>query len=204
MDKFQGVRFTSFASVQGIIDYYKSIGKTTLAIVTSESKGYVPWNADIVQVGNEPDVQSTYMSPSDYAALWNLYRNTYPGFTMFSAGLASGGLNAVNYLDMALPKMQRKPDAIAIHPYNKTASDAAGDFDLMWNAFQIPVVATEWYRPADQCWDFQAMLNGPDGRSKVWNSWFCYSDQMETPFGLLDVNGNPKDVAGSLISSPYI
>jgi|GEM_PF-5166974 len=43
---FRGVRFVSRRSIQGKIDELKRAGLTVMAIITSESQGYVPWNAD--------------------------------------------------------------------------------------------------------------------------------------------------------------
>jgi hypothetical protein len=195
---FRGVRAVSNARYVDRITTLRSMGLDVLAVVTDESQGFVPWNASIVQVGNEPDGPGG-MTPREYADYWNIYRETYPDFRMFSAGLCSGGMNAVNYLAAAWPDMRIKPEAIAIHPYNKTPQEAAGDFDLMWNQFQVPVIATEWFRDAasTEIWDFQAML---DDRSSVWNSWFCWTDAMVKPFGLLDMGGLPKDEFYALLS----
>ncbi|MQA27825.1 MAG: hypothetical protein GEU94_20740, partial [Micromonosporaceae bacterium] len=176
---FKGVRFVSRQSIQPRIDALKGAGLSVMAIITSESGGYVPWNADFLQIGNEMDHGNTYMPPSAYADMWVLYRNTYPqfagGFVM--GGLASGGQNAVNYaaaVFTAIGDRAPLPDIIAIHPYAKTTAQAAGDFDAMWNRFGRPVIATEWHNE-DDTWNFQCMLAG---RSSVWNSVFAYTDAM--------------------------
>ena len=111
-------------------------------------------DCDVVQIGNEPDVPETFMTPEEYAEQWVLYRNTYPDFTMFSAGLASGQLAYCEQVLVAIGDQAPLPDAIAIHPYIKTPDEAASLFDAYWNltvelfGAGIPIVATEWYRPA--------------------------------------------------------
>jgi len=204
---FHGVRLVSRASIQPRIDELKASGLLVMAVITGQSAGYVPWNADYLQIGNEPDDANTYLSPSQYADEWVLYRNTYPQFAgrFVFAALDSGGQNAVNYASDALWAIGERapwPDMIDIHPYAKTTWDAAGDFDAMWNAFGIPVVATEWHNE-DDTWNFQCMLGNHDwGRSTYWNSAFAYTDAMVPGFGLRDAAGAPKSFYYSLLSAP--
>jgi hypothetical protein len=204
---FHGVRLVARASIQPEIDQLKASGLLVMAVITDESAGYVPWNADYLQIGNEPDDQATYSSPQAYADTWVLYRNTYPqwGGRFVMAGLDSGGQNAVDYASAALGAIGDRapwPDMIDLHPYGKSTSQAAGDFDLMWNAFNIPVVATEWHNE-DDTWGFQCMLGDRDsGRSTDWNSVFAYTDAMVPGFGLRDGAGNPKSFYYSLLSAP--
>jgi hypothetical protein len=88
--------------------------------------------------------------------------------------------------------------------------EAASLFDEYWNltvrlfGTGIPIVATEWYRPAgeDQIWPFQDMLDNPStGRSTVWNSWFCFSDGQVPGLGLVDAFGSPKPEGYELVSA---
>ncbi|MFG1951809.1 glycosyl hydrolase [Micromonospora sp. NPDC048830] len=200
---FRGARFVSRRSIQPRIDALRAAGLKVMPIITSESGGYVPWNADFLQIGNEQDHGGTYMSPSAYADMWALYRNTYPQFAgrFVMGGLASGGQNAVNYTAAVFAAIGGRaplPDIIAIHPYAKNTAQAAGDFDMMWNAFGRPVIATEWHNE-DDTWNFQCMLAG---RSSVWNSVFAYTDAMVPGFGLRDGAGNPKPFYCSLLSAP--
>lgn len=200
---FRGVRFVSRASIQPRIDALKGAGLQVMPIITSESGGYVPWNADFLQIGNEMDHGDTYLPPAVYADMWVLYRNTYPQFAgrFVMGGLASGGQNAVNYTAAVFAAIGGRaplPDIIAIHPYAKDSAQAAGDFDLMWNSFGRPVIATEWHNE-DDTWNFQCMLAG---RSSVWNSVFAYTDAMVPGFGLRDGAGNPKPFYYSLLSAP--
>jgi hypothetical protein len=207
---FRGVRYTSTPEGVDYADRCLTAGVSVLAIITGESKGFLMPNATYYQIGNEPDAQSTLMTPAQYADMWVLYRNTYPDFKMFSAGLASGGENMLNYwlaVEQQIRHRAPQPDAIAIHPYLKNHVEAAGEFDMMWNQFQIPIIATEWYvnPQTNDMWDFVCMLNNPDdGRSTMWNSWFCWTDEMVGPFGLLDRNNNPKDEYSALLSAPCL
>jgi hypothetical protein len=204
---FDGVRLVARSSIQGRIDELKAAGLQVMAVITNESAGYVPWNADFIQIGNEPDDANTAMSPADYANMWTLYRNTYPQFAgrFVMAGLDSGGQNAVDYASAALSAIGNRaplPDVIAIHPYGKSPGDAQGDFDMMWDAFQIPVIADEWHNE-DDTWNFQCMLgNSTDGRSRTWSSVFAYTDAMVPGFGLRDSSGAPKPFYYSLLSAP--
>lgn len=139
--------------------------------------------------------------------MWVIYRNTYPQFggRFVMAGLASGGLNAVNYARQVFNAIGRRaplPDILAIHPYAKTTPQAAGDFDLMWNNFGRPIIATEWHNEQDT-WNFQCMLGNPSGgRSTIWNSVFCYTDAMVAGLGLRNGAGTPKNFYYSLLSAP--
>jgi hypothetical protein len=209
---FRGARFTS-RNTDGNRDYAREChdtGLRVLAIITEESHGYLVPGADVYQIGNEPDRSPTYMRPDEYYwELWKIYRETYPDFDMYMAGLSSGGLNAVRYAERVLALCEengtRKPDAIAIHPYIKTSIEAAGEFDLMWDMAHIPVIATEWHQSAasTDMWDFVHMLNDPaTGRSTVWNSYFCYADSMVLGLGLRASDGTPKDEYYSLLSAP--
>ena len=204
---FRGVRLVSRSSIQPRIDALKAAGLKVMAVITDESQGYVPWNADYLQIGNEPDDRGTYLTPEAFANLWVTYRNTYPQFagSFVMAGLDSGGQNAVDYaaaVFAAIGDRAPLPDLLALHPYGKTAAGAAADFDSMWSAFGRPVIATEWY-DSDDSWGFQCMLANPsDGRSTAWNSSFCYTDAMVPGFSLRDGAGNPKPFYYSLLSAP--
>jgi hypothetical protein len=204
-EHFQGVRLTSRDDpvVYDYAEACKAAGLQVLAIITGESGGYVLPQADIVQIGNEPDLLDTWLDPAEYASLWDLYRGTYPQFVMFSAGLASGD---PRYMAQVLDRITSDwPAAIAIHPYAKTAESAAHLFDAYWNLTSlVPVVATEWWQPSGEglIWPFQDMLNNQlDGRSTIWSSWFCYTDAMVPGFGLRDHNGVPTDTYYELVTA---
>jgi hypothetical protein len=164
--------------------------------VDAINPNYVPPNtAVILQIFNEPDVMSDpvkWKTPVQYAAAYAQWRTNYPLHAMFTAGLASGVssyyadfLKALtdNHPGVALP------DAVAVHPYTKNASEAAA----LLNEYSskdpsIPVVVTEWNRPANEneIVPFQNMLaivNSSSGMARLWNSWFpwCAAQEQTTP-----------------------
>jgi hypothetical protein len=210
---FGGVRFTAREEDQPKYDALELAGLQIMAIVTWESQGYVPYNADWIQVHNEMTSGDNPMSPEDYAKEYLIYRETYAhnGFRWSTGGLARGPLFDLAWMEsvIALIPADLRPDAIAIHPYTLDPPDARDLFDVYWNRFQIPIIATEWWHPeySHKIWDMQCMLNGDGGdglgaRSSLWNSWFCWTDAMVHPFGLFDDTGNPKPEYYSLLSSP--
>lgn len=218
-EKFRGVRFTSRNDdrTRSYVDACKALTEPLriLAIITGESSGYLVPGADVYQIGNEPDVGSTYMSADDYYwNWWKIYRETYPGVRMYMAGLLNVP-DAVNYagrvLELCDANGTPRPDALSIHLYPNlccpTSSDAANYFDQLWNAFQMPVITTEWYQTAasNDMWNYICMLNDPaTGRSTEWNSFFCYSDAMHSGHGLRRTDETPKDEYYSLLSAPCI
>ncbi len=186
-----------------------------MAIVTDESHGYILPQADILQIGNEADLSEPapdHMSVSEYVRLWERYTNTYRylGKQFYTCGFASGDptyfaefMWYVNSWGLC------EPDAVAVHPYLKTDSEARDLLDAYWNVTgYIPVVVTEWYTDPGQgqIWAMQNMLDGDGGdgqgpRASVWNSWFCWSDGMVDKFGLVTANQIPKSTGDELVSA---
>lgn len=217
---FRGVRFTGRASIQPRIDECVAAGLDVMAIITGESEGYVPWNAAWLQFHNEPDLHPTWTdnTPQKVADDYVLYRNTYAEHTINQGvrwagpGLASGGVLALNWCAAWLEAIGDRapwPDALALHPYTLTPEQARTHIDDFWNAFQIPIIVTEWWHTAasQHIWNFQCMLNGDglDGlgaRAALWNSYFCYTDAMVPGFGLRNAQGQPKNEYYALLSSP--
>lgn len=206
MDKIHGFRYTSrnHPGQLAYLDSAKAAGKHLMAIVTGESEGYVDPRADILQIGNEPDVATTGLSPSDYAATWNLYRNTYDGdFGYFAlAGLGSGLGPARAYLSGVWPLLDKKPDLVAVHLYDGDVTQATYEIDDLWNAVGVPVICTEWNHAQDQIWDLRAMLAG---RCSAWDSYYPYTTAMNSSTqGLVDAEGNPTDYGAGFVSAPYV
>lgn len=217
---FRGVRFTGRASIQHRIDECVAAGLEVMAIITGESAGYVPHNAQWLQFHNEPDLNPDLPDNRAQAVAdgYVLFRNTYAehtdanGVLWASPGFASGGQRAIGYCREFLDYIGDRapwPDAIAIHPYTLEPGSAQNLIDQFWDAFGIPVIVTEWHHAADTdyIWNFQCMLNGEGldgrgGRCEAWNSYFCYTDAMVPGFGLKDAQGNPKDEYYALLSSP--
>jgi hypothetical protein len=214
MDKIKGFRTVSRndPTLISYLDAAKLYGKHVMVVVTEQSKGYVYYQADIVQIGNEPDLQSTYMTPRAYADYWNLYRNTYDGaFKYFAmAGLGSGYGPARGYLHSVWPLLEKKPDLIAVHCYDGDVNQSANEVLDLWNASvamgdPTAIIVTEWNRAANQIWDMLAMLNGPEGLSTAWNSYYPYTTAMDSSVqGLVDANNNPTDYGASFVSAPYV
>jgi hypothetical protein len=211
MDKIHGLRFVGRSSIASALDWYFSWHRFGLMnVVTEESEGWVYDKADIIQIGNEPDIPGTAdsMDPDTYGWYWNIYRGTYDGYAPLwaSAGLGSGLVNAGNFLEAAWPGMDPKPDLIAVHCYDGDANQAMRECDDLWNRFGIPVIVTEWWRPANQVWDMIYALNNPwVGRSTVWHSMYPYSTAMNPGLtGLVDGSGNATDVGASFVSAPDV
>lgn len=209
-DGFKGVRCTSLQQHQDRMSAYVAEGLTLMGIVTWDSEGYVPHNATWLQIHNEMTSGQDPMSPEQYVDEYKIYRNTYGGqFLYATGGLAMGPEVDIPWMQEVLDglTMEELPDAIAIHPYTLSPAAAAATFDQYWNAFGIPVIATEWYHQhtTNWIWDFQSMLGNPnDGRSTLWNSWFCYTDAMVPPLGLTTDTGDNKPEYYSLLSCPEV
>lgn len=215
MDKIHGFRTVS--RNDPVVNSWLSNAKYNahkhiMTVVTEQSEGFVWWGSDIVQIGNEPDINQTYMSPTDYAAYWNLYRDTYDGaFQYFCmAGLASGLGNERAYLVSVWPLLNHKPDMVACHLYDGDSNQSGNEIVDLWNATVVlgqptAVIASEWNKPNSQIWDMLDMLNGSGGLSGAWNSFFGYSTSMDTSLiGLVDVNGVPTADGASYVSCPYV
>lgn len=147
-------------------------------------------NPDMVQIGNEPDQagpSSWSMSQNDYLALWNRVAPAWKarGKTVITAGMASG---QSSWLAPIWGSLSPMPSTIGVHPYGKDANAASNLLYSYKQTYMVPVLVSEWNRPADQIAAYMRMLSSEtDG-----GCWFCYSDAMVSPMGLVDVNGNAK------------
>ena len=165
---FSGVRFVSrnLESVNSYVDQARDKGLFTLAVVTEQSEGYLVPGCDFYQIGNEPDIDGTRdtMKAPDFASYLQLYRRVYPGLHMITGGLASGqvvylrqvrdagGLNGFLGVGLHYPK-----DAAKITQF---ASFAGG----------LPMVISEWWRPAQNIPEYMQILRA----CKVsLHAWFC-------------------------------
>jgi hypothetical protein len=205
MDKITGFRWVCRREYSAQMDAYADAGYRIMSVVTEQSRGYVYPRSKIVQVENEPDLND--VPALVYAAYWNLYRDTYngAGWQWCSAGLGRGLINAGDYLAQVWPHMHRKPDMIGVHCYDKDVAQAAAEMDDLWNRFGKPIVCTEWNHTNDQVWGMLAMLNGADGRSSWWNSYFPYCTAMDPSVqGLVDENDHPTEYGASWVSSPDV
>lgn len=173
-------RWVRLVSRYGVDDYAEAMqarGIMVLAVVTEQSEGYI-CPADVVQIGNEPDLPNhgDSFSVSKYIDYWNLYYGTwfapgkpFAGTPLISAGLASG---QPSYWQAILNAGGlRGCSGLSVHPYAKTAAQAK----TLLLAYQrlspnLPLWVTEWNRPAAEIPGFAAMLNQTAAMS-AWFSW---------------------------------
>jgi uncharacterized lipoprotein YddW (UPF0748 family)/spore coat protein CotH len=176
-----------------------------------------PWQPAF-QIWNEPDlpphpVYIRTMSERQYGRMLQrtaeAIKAVDPALAVITAGLASGApvwLNRViGHLNGVLPA-----EAVAIHPYGQRPEpnwpNPTWGFgyvgDLLKNYRQViekPVVVSEigveHLSPADQAEylrRFYRRVTGEFGPVVPEIFWFCYSDGMVSPYGLLDAAGRPK------------
>ena len=214
---FQGVRLISDRGSQDRITACAEVGLEILAVVRWDSDGFIPPEATWAQIHNEMTTGDNPMTPAQWVDEYRRYRFNYRDSNLkwMVGGLARGTTYDIAWVRRALDLLNsdEMPDAVAAHLYTMTPQGAQEACDDWWNAFQIPVAATEWYRAAQEGhWDFQCVLGGAslDGlgpRASTWNSFFCLSDHMTihtegTHLGLIDQWGNFKDEFYSLLSCP--
>jgi hypothetical protein len=126
----------------------KDAGLFVLGVLANESGGYMIANADLYQIGNEPDgapPSSWVMSPQEYVDLWNLYHGTYPNLPMIAAGLSSGD---PSWWDKVAPQLDGCK-GVAVHPYGKTLGEAK-TLLAAYRAVRpsMGLYVSEWNRPA--------------------------------------------------------
>lgn len=173
----RGVRLVSRHGVEAYVAEVQGAGLLVLAVITEQSGGYI-CPADILQIGNEPDLPNhgDSFSEQKYLDYWNLYYGTwfapgkpFAGVPVISAGLASGN---VSYWQ-AIAGRGGLPgcSGLSLHPYAKTAAQAK----TMIQAYQrivpaMPIFVTEWHRPAAEVITFQTMLN----QTTTMSAWFAW------------------------------
>jgi hypothetical protein len=160
---------------------------------------------DAIQVGNEADLvspSSWTMAPVELAALGRSVRALFPTTPLVCAGLASGHPSWLDGMDLSWA------DAVAVHPYAKDSENPADLEDQPdmqplireYARFGKPVLVTEWGWPDD---------TEPRASEEVrdairWAAqtdeieaffYFCISDSMVPPFGLLGPRGGQKQKA---------
>lgn len=198
-------------------DYFRrarAAGLKILLVLARESGGdYAEYQrrygslVDAVQVGNEADLESpsSWTMPQDrLMALGRAARSAFPNLPLVCSGLASGHPEWLDGADLSWC------DAVACHPY---AKDAENPTDLEdqpdaqplireYTRFGKPVLVTEWGWPD---------TGEPRGSAEIrdmirWAAqtdeieaffYFCLSDDMVEPFGLLRDDGSEKPRAGA-------
>jgi hypothetical protein len=190
---------------------YRAAGIRTLLVLARESGGdyrsYAERYAglvDAVEVGNEPDVDSPSswtLRPSELGALGRAVRVLFPTTPLVLGGLASGQPSYLDDVDLSWC------DAIGLHPYLKDATAEndvpdIGDLISGYAAYGRPLVITEW-----GWWGDDERRGRDEVRDMVeWAArtgdveaflYFCLSDAMVPPFGLLREDGTDKPAAAA-------
>lgn len=196
-------------------DYFRrcrDAGLKILLVLARESGGnYALYRdrygslVDAWQIGNEADLvspSSWTMQPSELAALGRSVRALIPNAVLVCSGLASGHPSWLDGMDLGWA------DAIAFHPYLKDApnpddlEDLPDVPDLLagYQRFGKPLLVTEWgwwgsdeRRGEEEVRDMIAWAGRTDLLEVFF--YFCISDSMVPPFGLLGSRGREKPAA---------
>jgi hypothetical protein len=172
-------------------------------------------DVDAWQIWNEPDLPphpgyDPFMPPKHFGAMLKSSVATirqFSGRPVVTGGLASGD---PNYLAQARDASGGLTvDAVAVHPYGQRAPDnwpnpswGFGDMSALFDRYLVfgkPLWVTEiGVNTTDQGFQADYLSNVYQlARDRYANRvqvvfWFCWSDGMVPPFGLLDSNLNPK------------
>jgi hypothetical protein len=198
-------------------DYFRrcrGAGLKILLVLARESGGdYAALAAryatlvDAWQVGNEADLDSESswtMNSTELASLGRAVRGILPRpHVLVTSGMASGHPEWLDGMDLSWA------DAVACHPYAKDAPspddiEDLPDADVLVRAYGektgLPVLVTEWGwwsddepRASQEVRDMVGWA-GATGNCEVF-FYFCISDSMVPPFGLLRANGREKPKA---------
>ncbi len=175
------------------------------------------WMSDF-QIWNEPDLpqsQTPYaMPPAIYGQMlkqaYTVIKSVDPDIRVLTAGLASGNSTWLRQVAWSLGGNTLPADAVAVHPYGQRPQPDfptptwgfgnLGDLLIRYRrAGALPLVITEVgtedLNPIEQAEYLRRFYNriGQDFRNIVDEVyWFCYSDNMVEPFGLIDRQGQRK------------
>ena len=157
---------------------------------------------DAWQIGNEPDGEgesSWSMTPHEWASLGRSVRALMPTALIVGGGLVSGQPSWLTGVDISWA------DALSFHPYAKNAirdDDLPDIFELLedYKRFGKPLIISEW-----GWWsDVEHRAVAEVDHTTLWAAetseieaffYFCHSDRMVTPFGLLRADDTWKDRA---------
>lgn len=170
------------------------------------------------QVWNEPDLppHPEYIRTMPEAVFGRMLRRSYdaikaasPQTRVVAAGLGSGNWNWLATV-ISSQKGTLPADAIAIHPYGQRPEpnwpSATWGFGYVGNLLinyqrvsALPIIISEigeqhleQSQQAEYLSRFYRTIGSQFSGSVERVFWFCYSDNMVTPFGLLNANGQPK------------
>lgn len=152
--------------------------KTEDAFVISKN---LPYEPDIVVIGNEPDFQSPSswtMTPQEYISLYNDTAPLFPDSALSVAGMFN---KDASYLAQVLPHLKPSPTYVNVH-----YPDAVRDLQRFM--YYRSVIVGEW------CY-----YTGTTPQIVDWNKtlvqyarhsfWFCWSNAQVINMGLTDVDG---------------
>lgn len=157
------------------------------------------------QIGNEPDQpdspSSWYMTQVDYSLLLRAGVRALDDRQVIAAGLVSGNANWLDSVDLT------GVSAIAVHPYGQMPDSwsnwgfgYASQLISSYRRFGKPIWVTEFggeeglFISEHQRAEYHSeMIRTLDSARCVGSMQFCLTDRMVPGFGLLDVEGNPKE-----------
>jgi len=186
----------------------------TFTSAVSQLAAHYGDGVDAWEIWNEPDIcATTGYDPGVPAAHFGLMlRDAVDAIRPFSTRpIVSGGIKTgdTSYLASARSAAGALTvDAVGVHPYEQRAPDGwtstpsdQGDmsayFDAYLGAFGLPLWVTEVNtnlldRQTEYLQNVLVLAGGRyEGQVPV-VLWFCWSDGMVTPFGLLDTSGMQK------------
>ena len=181
------------------------------------ARATVPWEPSF-QIWNEPDLPYPEfphaMQPATYGQMLlqsqTVIKSVDPALRVLTAGLASGDTTWLRRVMWSLGDNALPADAIAVHPYGQRPepnfpSPEWGygnltDFLIRYRrASNLPIViseiGTQYLNPIEQAEylrRFYAQIEQTFSKVVPEVFWFCYSDDMVEPFGLIDRNGQRK------------
>lgn len=170
------------------------------------------------EIWNEQDLEATYVPPSGYSVLLNgaysSIKSIETSSSVIVGGLASGNPGYVSDIIASSDNGLLNADGIGLHPYGQRPSPdwPSSDWgfgtvsDLMNNYYQVSTLP-QWITEVgtnDQSvqdnfpWHiFTSLQSIPYCPVAL---WFCWSDGMVYPFGVLDGDGNTKGSYDSFLN----
>lgn len=190
---------------------YAEVYASKLAAIASRYNGVV----DKYEIWNEPDLSQTNVPPQAYANLLfqafqavRVKANSQAGVVM--GGLASGNPSYVAQVRSSSPGQKLACTSIALHPYGQRPSNnwpsSSWGFGTVAGLLQnyknvesaIPYLISEvGTQDMTVQGEFpQHFFAAVEGLVEE-TIWFCWSDGMVSPFGLLATNGQQKPSYGN-------
>lgn len=181
---FHAGRFVIKPETRGYVDDCHAAGLAVWGVFTGESGDigqYRDWPVDIRIISNEMDTvskSSETMTPAEFSVRWHRARDVFRDTPLWIGAMASGRP------ELAAPYIAVADGAVGlcVHPYDKPAEPARVLLRAYKAAYRLPLLVTEWNRPAEEIAEFMVMLE----EECEGHSWFCAMQTMVPGFGLLD------------------